>query len=390
MVPVKMREDHEFDFLRLHSGLCELRLDFLVERGALLDVQVHHAREGALEPREVRAALVRVDVVGEGEDGLLVGAVPLHRDLDGALGGLALEEDDLLADRLLVLVEVADEVLDAALVLELDAVAARALVGQRDAQDAREEGRLAQALLEDREVEVEALEDLGVGEEADGGACVVGLADLGKWIDRPSFGIPYTYTVTGYILGSIGDPFTAVLTDMWAPQAPIYTVDGTTFTSDFSDSHTTRMIALLDHMFANKTLAIDGLFTPDWVKKWKGKVLAIPGPTWFTGALFLNKDNIAGQPGEWGAGHALHWAGEPIATGNVGGGFWYGSSHSANLACVGTYLQYVTSGPQSVKLITGLPAYASTGERRSPAATPLRCRAATRCRPTRRRRCRRR
>ena len=44
----------------------------------------------------------------------------------------------------------------------------------------------------------------------------------------------------------------------------------------------------------------------------------------------------------------------------MGGGFWYGSSHSANLACVGTFLQYATSGPQSVKLITGLPAYAST------------------------------
>ena len=75
---------------------------------------------------------MRVDVVGEGEDGLLVGAVPLHRDLDGALVGLALEEDDLLLDGLLALVEVADEVLDAAVVLELDAVAARALVGQRD------------------------------------------------------------------------------------------------------------------------------------------------------------------------------------------------------------------------------------------------------------------
>ena len=66
------------------------------------------------------------------------------------------------------------------------------------------------------------------------------------------------------------------------------------------------------------------------------------------------------QPGTWGAGHALHWDGEDIATGNVGGGFWYGSSHSTNLACVGTFLQYATSGPQSVKLITGLPAYAST------------------------------
>jgi hypothetical protein len=26
------------------------------------------------------------------------------------------------------------------------------------------------------------------------------LAQLGKWIDRPSFGIPYTYTVSGYVL----------------------------------------------------------------------------------------------------------------------------------------------------------------------------------------------
>ncbi len=180
------------------------------------------------------------------------------------------------------------------------------------------------------------------------------------WEEYQALGDKLAAEHPGYTLGSIGDPFTAVLSNMWAAQAPIYTVDGDTFTTDFSDSHTTRMIALMDHMFANGTLTIDGLFTPDWVKNWKGKVLAIPGPTWFNGALFQNADSLAGVPGEWGAGHALHWADEPIATGNVGGGFWYGSSHSANLACVGAFLQYATSGPQSVQLITGLPAYAST------------------------------
>ena len=41
---------------------------------------------------------------------------------------------------------------------------------------------------------------------------------------------------------------------MWSAQAPIYQVDGTTFSSDFADGHTTRMIDLMDHMFANKTL----------------------------------------------------------------------------------------------------------------------------------------
>ena len=180
------------------------------------------------------------------------------------------------------------------------------------------------------------------------------------WEDYQALGDKVAAEHPGYVLGSIFDPFTSVLTDMWGGQAPIYTVNGTTFTSDFSDSHSTRMIALLDHMYANKTLALDGLFTADWAKKWKDKVLAIPGPTWFAGGILQNKDNLNAPAGTWGAGHALHWAGEPIATGNVGGGFWYGSSHSANLKAVGAFLQYATSGPQSVKLITGLPAYAST------------------------------
>jgi len=167
----------------------------------------------------------------------------------------------------------------------------------------------------------------------------------------------------GYVLGSIGDPFTAVLTDMWSAQAPIYTVKGDVFKADFKDDHTTRMIALLDHMFANKTLTLDGLFTPDWAANHKDKVLGIPGPTWFIGGVIQNPTSLAAAAGTWAAGAPLHWKGEDTNTGNVGGGFWYGSSHSKNLAAVGKYLQYATSGTQSVKLITGLPAYADTASK---------------------------
>jgi len=180
------------------------------------------------------------------------------------------------------------------------------------------------------------------------------------WEDYQALGDKLAAEHPGYTLGSIGDPFTAVLTDMWSAQAPIYTVKGKDFKADFADEHSKKMIALLDHMLANKSLSLDGLFTPDFPKNSKGKLLGIPGPTWFTGALFQNPDILAGEPGEWGAGAPLHWDGEDIATGNVGGGFWYGSSHSTNLKAVGEFLQYATSGPQSVKLITGLPAYAST------------------------------
>jgi hypothetical protein len=139
-------------------------LVLLLELALLARVAVERARERRAEARHVRAALVRVDVVGEREDGLLVGGVPLQRDLDRALVALALEEHDLLLDRVLVLVEVGDEVLDAALVVELRrAVPLAALVGDFDPQAAGQERRLAQALLERREVELERLEDLGVG-----------------------------------------------------------------------------------------------------------------------------------------------------------------------------------------------------------------------------------
>ena len=70
----------------------------LLELALLARVAVERARQRRAEARQVRAALVRVDVVGEGEDRLLVGGVPLHRDLDGALGlVLLLEVDDLAA-----------------------------------------------------------------------------------------------------------------------------------------------------------------------------------------------------------------------------------------------------------------------------------------------------
>ena len=147
----------------------------LLELALLPRVAVDRARQRRAEAREVRAALVRVDVVGEREDRLLVGAVPLHGDLDVALVGLALEEDDLLAERLLVLVEVGDEVLDAALEVELGPLAAGALVGQRDAQAARQVGGLAQALLEDVEVVLDRLEDVGVREPSDRGAGALAL-----------------------------------------------------------------------------------------------------------------------------------------------------------------------------------------------------------------------
>jgi hypothetical protein len=117
----------------------------------------------------VTAALTSVDVVGKGVDRLLVGGVPLHRDLDRALLGFAGEEDHLAVDCLLVLVQVGDEVLDPALVLKLLGVALAALVHDRDLQTASQESCLTQPLFECAEVKLQRLENIGVREEGDGG-----------------------------------------------------------------------------------------------------------------------------------------------------------------------------------------------------------------------------
>ena len=110
------------------------------------------------KPLRWRAAVHRVDVVGEAEEVLRVGVVVLQRDLHAehaVVGQLALafEVDRLVVQHGLAAVEVLDELGDAAAVVELVGLhGIRALVGQRDGQALVQEGQLAQALGQGVEV----------------------------------------------------------------------------------------------------------------------------------------------------------------------------------------------------------------------------------------------
>src|SRR6266540_1834274 len=188
---LRLRLPFELRVLQLHGDYAgETFADVLsIERLVLLQqslvagVAVQRRGQCTLEAGQMRTALVRVDVVGEGEDGLLVRRVPLHRHLDLALLVVALEVDDVLVDRVLRLVRVGDEVADAALVVERDRVATGALVREDDRQALREERHLAQALFQRVGGELELLEDLGVRKERDRrarllrDACRLHLAD---------------------------------------------------------------------------------------------------------------------------------------------------------------------------------------------------------------------
>ena len=133
----------------------------------------------------MRTALVGVDVVGEGEQGLLVGVVPLHGDLDLADVARLLDVDDLLVQPLAgaLAVQVLDEVDDAAVVLETRLEALAALVPEVDLEALGEERHLAEALLEDRAVVVDRLEDLEIRHEGDAGPAAVGRRAL---LERPT------------------------------------------------------------------------------------------------------------------------------------------------------------------------------------------------------------
>jgi multiple sugar transport system substrate-binding protein len=166
----------------------------------------------------------------------------------------------------------------------------------------------------------------------------------------------------GYILGSVGDSFVGTYVYYWGAQAPIFQLDDNTFSSDFSDEHSTRMTELLDHMVDNGTLVQDSVFSADFVSKYADKLVATPGPAWYAGALFQNPDSLNNAPGEIGAADPLYWDGEDKVTGNVGGGSWYASSHSTNLAAVKEFLQFVIGSDDAAELASGLPAYEATAD----------------------------
>ena len=108
-------------------------------------VGVDRSRQRGAEAGQVRAALVGVDVVGERIQRFGVAVVPLHGDFGVDAVLLAAHVDRLLVDRGLVRVQMLHERDDAAVVVELVALAV-ALVVERDENAAVQERQLAQAL----------------------------------------------------------------------------------------------------------------------------------------------------------------------------------------------------------------------------------------------------
>ncbi len=104
-----------------------------------------------------------------------------------------------------------------------------------------------------------------------------------------------------------------------------------------------RAASMLDTLVANKSLTKLSVFTPDFVKNYTGKVLLMPGPAWFAGAIFNNPESLNVPKGRLGVAAPLAWDGDSAVAGNVGGGTWFISSHSKNLANAAKFAEFVTT-----------------------------------------------
>ena len=147
----------------------------------------------------------------------------------------------------------------------------------------------------------------------------------------------------GYLVGNAGDTFTPEIY-MWASQCQANDITGLrAITVDVTTPNCTRMASLLDTLIKAGSMSKLSVFSTAFPKTEKGKVLMLPGPAWFGGAVFDTPSGLNVPKGQMAIAPIPQWPGTSTpSTGNVGGGTWLLSAHSAHLKDAVNFLEWVT------------------------------------------------
>lgn len=178
------------------------------------------------------------------------------------------------------------------------------------------------------------------------------------WEEFQALGEKVATEHPGYLVGSAGDTFTPEIY-LWAGKCGANQITGPkAVTVNTTGQNCSRMAALLDALVKNKTMSLSSVFSSDFGKNLADKILMMPGPAWFGGALF--QDTFKVPAGQIGVAPMPQWAGDDKpSVGNVGGGTWLLSAHSANLKAATDFLTWVTtSDDYQGKVAPGYPAFA--------------------------------
>lgn len=146
----------------------------------------------------------------------------------------------------------------------------------------------------------------------------------------------------GYIVGTAGDAWTPEIY-MWGSECPASQVTGLKqITVNTGSPDCVRAARMLDSLIASKTMSTQQIFGPQFAKQQGSKILMLPGPDWYGGSVFQGL--LKTPKGQIAVAPALHWANEsPPVTGAVGGGAWWVSAHSTNLAAAIKFVTWVTT-----------------------------------------------
>ncbi|MFI9762244.1 ABC transporter substrate-binding protein [Streptomyces sp. NPDC051963] len=165
----------------------------------------------------------------------------------------------------------------------------------------------------------------------------------------------------GYLVGSVGDT-NSHESYFWSGQCPAFQLtDPDTLRTDLEDPNCTRMAGLLDGLIDAKAVTTKGFFSQGFAKDSGDKVLMAYGPSWYGQYLF--KTAFETPAGQIAAAPPLKWEGATTtATGNVGGGVWMVSSHSANLEASTDLVTWLTTSDENQASAPTYPAYTKAAE----------------------------
>ncbi|MEV4560685.1 ABC transporter substrate-binding protein [Kitasatospora sp. NPDC049285] len=182
------------------------------------------------------------------------------------------------------------------------------------------------------------------------------------WEEYQALGEKVAAEHPGYLVGDAGDSYTPEIY-LWASKCGANHITGPKAVSvNTSGEACTKMAKLMDTLITDKSMSISGVFSTDFAKNQADKVLLMPGPAWYGGAVF--KDTLKTPAKTIGAAPLPQWKGDSSpSTGNVGGGTWLLSQHSEHLKAATDFLTWVTTDTayQGEKA-PGFPAHAPSAE----------------------------
>lgn len=177
------------------------------------------------------------------------------------------------------------------------------------------------------------------------------------WEEYAQLGARVAKEHPGYLIGTAGDSWAAD-DYFWPSQCPANAVTGgNTVKVDLSDPKCTRVTDLLDPLLANGSISKDTVLSPAFAKDQASKTLMLVGPSW--AGLDVFRDALKIPAGQMAAAPPLRWSTEDKPwTGDVGGGLWIVSAHSAHQQQAADLATWMSTSPDFQSTASTYPAYA--------------------------------